>query len=168
MSQSTATTTTPHVTVMYSSALAVTITVTMGPTLMGLSATSGQHDLVLLLLVMPRNTGDVVGLTTLLQQQPQSQMPLQAYATYAMGPPQESFSFRVELPTVLLIYVGVMVYAFSFRCHSECHIHQRVFNHQGLHCCSPLEHTHGWHMCILVMVIGPWHECTELLLPPLL
>ena len=35
-----------------------------------------------------------VGLFTVLQQQkPQSQMPSQAYANYAMGPPQVSFLF---------------------------------------------------------------------------
>ena len=34
-------------------------------------------------------------------------MPLQAYAKYAVGPLQVCFSFRVESPTDLPIYVGV-------------------------------------------------------------
>ena len=71
------------------------------PPLMGLPATSGQHEVVLPpLLTLWHSAGDV-GLATVLQQQPPSQMPFQAYAIYAMGPPQVSFSFRVEPPTIL-------------------------------------------------------------------
>ena len=37
----------------------------------------------------------LIGLATVLQQQqPESQMPSLAYATYAMGPPQVSFLFQ--------------------------------------------------------------------------
>ena len=79
--------------------------VTMIPSLMGLPATSGQHDVVLPLLLTPRDSGCVVGLATVPQQQPPSQMPLQAYASYAMGPPEVGFSFRVEPPTVLYFYM---------------------------------------------------------------
>ena len=35
-------------------------------------------------------------------------MPLQAYAKYAMGPPQVGFSFRVEPLTVLYFYMFVV------------------------------------------------------------
>ena len=53
-----------------------------------------------------------VGLTILPQQQrPQSQMPSQAYATYAMGP-QVSFPFRVESPMIIMLYFDV--------CYSVC------------------------------------------------
>ena len=52
-----------------------------------------------------RDSGGVVGLTTVPQQQPPSQMHLQAYANYAMGPPQVDFSFRVEPPSVLYCYM---------------------------------------------------------------
>ena len=71
--------------------------VTMAPSLMGHLATSGHCDMVLL---TPRPSGDVV-----LQQQTPSQMHLQAYANYAMGPPQVDFSFRDEPPTTLYLYM---------------------------------------------------------------
>ena len=77
--------------------------VTLAPTLQGQLATSCQYDVVLLPLLMLRETGCVVGLTTGLQQQPQSQIPPWAYANYAIGPLQVSFSFRVKPPTYLLI-----------------------------------------------------------------
>ena len=63
----------------------------------------------------------------------------------------------------MLVFVNVYV----FRGHSWC-IHQWELNHWGLHHCGPSEHTHGRHMCILVMVIGLHQECTKWLLPPLL
>ena len=87
--------------------LSLTTTVTLPPSLMELPVTSGQHHVVLLPLLMPWYIGVVVGLATIPQQQPQSQMPPQAYANYAMGPPQLSFSFRANLPFDLFIYVGV-------------------------------------------------------------
>ena len=58
-------------------------------------------------LLMLRDTRGVVGLATVQQQQPQSQMPPQLYDSYAMGLLQVGFSFKVELPTNLLLYVGV-------------------------------------------------------------
>ena len=72
---------------------------------MGLPATPGKHDVVLLPPLTPRHCGGVVGLVTLPQQEPPSQMLLQAYANYAMGPPHVGFSFRVEPPTVLYFYM---------------------------------------------------------------
>ena len=62
-------------------------TVTMATSLMGLTVTSGQHDVVLQSLLTPRNSGGAVGFATVPQQQLQSQMPLQAYAYYSMGLP---------------------------------------------------------------------------------
>ena len=58
--------------------------------------------------LMPGDTGGVVGLATVLQQQPQSQMPSKAYIHYAKGPLQVSFSFKVEHPTNLLIYAFLL------------------------------------------------------------
>ena len=77
----------------------------MAPSLMGLPATSVQHDVVLPPLLILRDTNGVVSLATVLQQQ-QYQMPLQAYANYVMGSLQVSFSFRVEPPTDF-ICIGV-------------------------------------------------------------
>ena len=107
-SNTTAMTTTPPVTVVSSNTSSFLAVVTMAPFLMGLLATSGQHDLVLPPLLTPRHSWSVVGLATVPQQQPPFQMPLQAYTNYAMGHPQVSFSFRVESPTILyFICVGV-------------------------------------------------------------
>ena len=51
------------------------------------------------------------------QQQPQSEMPSQAYAKYAMGSLCVIFSFRVEHPKNSLcdVLVSVMVFAFCFQ-----------------------------------------------------
>ena len=54
---------------------------------MGLSATSGQNDVVLLSPLILKHSRGVTGLATVLQQQPASQMPLQVNANYAMSPP---------------------------------------------------------------------------------
>ena len=80
--------TTPPVTVVYSGALLITTTVKLAPTSVG-QTTSGQHDVVLLPQLILRDTVRAsVGLTTLdQQQQPQSLMPHQACANYALGPP---------------------------------------------------------------------------------
>ena len=144
-------------------------TVTMAPSLMGLPATSGQHDVLLPPLLILRYSGGVVGFATMPNQQHQSQMPLQPYANYAMDPPQVGFSFRVEPPTVF-IYVWCLFWCMpsAFRCHAGCCIHLWGLNHWGLHHCSPLELTYGRHICNLAMVIGPHQECTKWLLPPLL
>ena len=48
------------------------------------------------------------------QQPPQYQMPSQAYANYAMGPLQVSFSFRVEPPNDFLCHLLVSVMVFAF------------------------------------------------------
>ena len=73
-----ATTTTPPVTVVSSGTSSLFSIVTMATSLTGLPATSGQHDVVLLPPLTPRHSGSVVGLATVLEQQPPSQMPLQA------------------------------------------------------------------------------------------
>ena len=151
-STTTAMTTTPPVTVVHSSMSCLLSVVTMAPSLMGLSVISGQHDAVLLPTLTPRNPGGVVGPAIVLQQQPQSQMPLQAYANYAMGPPQVDFSFRVEHPTILFFYMfgGCSGVCFLF----SGAMLDAVFTHGG--------------SCSLVMIIGPNQVCTEWLLPPLL
>ena len=79
---------------------------------------------------MLRDTGGIVGLPIVLQQQPLSQMSPQAYANYTMGPPQISSSFRVEIPTNLLIYIGV--------CYGVCFLLSgamvdAIFTNQGIH-----------------------------------
>ena len=136
---------------------------------MGLPATLGQHDVVLPPSLSLRNTRGLVGLTTVLQQQPQSHMPPHVFANYAMGTLQVSFFFRVELPTHLLIYVCVCYGVYYLLSGS---ILDAIFTNKGstvknLHHCSPLGHTHDRHMCVLMMVISPNQECTKWLLPPL-
>ena len=66
-----------------------------GPFLDGLTVTSGQCNVDLPSLLAPRHSGDVFGPAIVPQQQSPSQMPLQAYATYDMGPLQVGFSLRV-------------------------------------------------------------------------
>ena len=160
-STTTATTTTPLVTVMCSGTSSFLSTVTMAPSLMGLSVTPAQHDVFMSPSLTPRNSGGVVSLATLPQHQPQSQMPLQAHANYAMGRPQVGFSFRVEIPTSLFLYAWCLFWCMlsAFRCHAGCHIHLWGLNHLGLHHCNPLEITHGRHMCSLAVVIDPHQVC---------
>ena len=159
-STTTAMTTTPPVTVVYSRRSSLLTKVTMAPSLMGLPATSGQHDVVLL---TPRYSGGVC-LATVPQQQPPSQIPLLAYANSAMGSPQVVFSFRVEPPTVCIFLCWCLFWCSmlsAFRCHAGCYIHLWGLNHWCVHHCNPLELTHGRHMCNLEV-------CTEWLLPLLL
>ena len=104
-STTTVITTIPPVTVVCSSTSPPLSMVTLAPSLMGLPVISGQHDVVLPPLLTPRHSGGVAGLATVPQQQPPSQMPLQAYANYAMGPPQVGFSFRVGPPAILYFYM---------------------------------------------------------------
>ena len=89
-------TTSPPVTVVCSGVLATAMTVKIAPIPVRLGAALGQHDVVLPQLLITRDiTRVVVHLTTLLQQQPQSQMPSQAYTNYAyaMSPPYVNFLF---------------------------------------------------------------------------
>ena len=89
----------------------------MAPTSMGLAVALGLYDVALPLSLILKNTiRDVVGLTTVPQQQPQSQIPSQAYAKYAMGIPKgTSFFSRVESPTDFLMFMHIMVFAFCLK-----------------------------------------------------
>ena len=111
----TAITATPPVTVV-SSGLSSISSVTMAPSLMGLPATLGQLEVVLLPPLMQSCPGGVIGLASVLQHLPPSLMPLLAYANYAMGLPQVGFFFRFEPPTILFIIclVSFLVSAFYF------------------------------------------------------
>ena len=60
--------------------------VTMAPSLKGLSATLGQFDMVLKPPLTPRCPGGVIGLASV-PHQPPSSIPVQAYANYPMGSP---------------------------------------------------------------------------------
>ena len=75
--------------------------------MIGLPGTLGQHDVVLPPLLILRDRRGDVGLATVLQHQPESQMPLQVYANYAKHPQKLSFSFRVEPLKNLIICIGV-------------------------------------------------------------
>ena len=121
-SATTARTTTPPVTVVYSSMSSLLSAITMAPSLMGLPVTSG-HEVLPPPLTL-RNSGGIVGLATVLQLQPQSQIPVQAYANYAMGPLQVGFSFVVESPTFFYMCLCLLWCMLSaFRCHSGCLTH---------------------------------------------
>ena len=77
-----------------SSGLSSISSVTMVPSLMGLPATLGQHEVVLLPPLMLRCTGGVIGLTSVPQQQPPSVIPLLAYANYCYGFSTSRFLFQ--------------------------------------------------------------------------
>ena len=107
---------------------------------------------------MPWDTREDVGLATVPQQLPQSQMPFQAYANYAMGPPQLSFSFIVEPSIDLSMYIGV--------CYDVCFLISgftvdAIFIYgastTGLASQQPFE-AYQWQA---------YQECTKWLLPPL-
>ena len=68
------------------------------------------------------------------QQQPELQIPSQAYANYAMGPLQVSFSFRVEPPLISYVMCWYLVWCFlsAFRFLCVCQIHQWGLNHWDL------------------------------------
>ena len=116
---------------MMSSGLSTISSVTMAPSLMGLPATLGQHEVVLPPHLMPRCLGDVTGLASVPHQQPPSLMPLLAYASYAMGSPWVGFFFRVEPPTVLFLYVWCPLWCLlsTFRFQVGCHIPLWGLNH---------------------------------------
>ena len=82
MSQATATTTTLPLT-MCSNAYFVTSLVMRPPSR---STSISSIGVVLPPPLIPWDTRGVIGLATVLQQLPQSQMPFQAYVDYAMGP----------------------------------------------------------------------------------
>ena len=115
ISATTAVPATSPMTVVCSSISSLLSTFSMAPSLNGLTATSGQHDVVMPPMLKPRYSGGVVGLATVPQQEPQSQIPLQAYANYVLGPPQVGFSFTVEPPTIFTCFVSVLVSAFCFQ-----------------------------------------------------
>ena len=96
----TVTTSAPPVTVVWSKASPITTTVTMTLTSVGL-AELYQHDVVLPpLLILKDTLRCSISLTFVLQQQqPQSQMPSQAYANYVVGPSWVSFLFQSQPPT---------------------------------------------------------------------
>ena len=77
-----------------------------------------------------------------------------------IGSSTGKFLFSLEPPTNLLhVLVSILVYASAFWYHAGCHIHLWGLIIRVYHC-SLLEHTHGRHMCSLVMVICPHQECT--------
>ena len=96
MSQVTMTTTTQPVTVVCFGASLIAIMVTPAPTSVG-QMTLGQQNVVLgAQLILRDSVRGSADLTHLLQQpHTQSQISFQAYANYAMGPLQLSFSYLV-------------------------------------------------------------------------
>ena len=110
LSQVTITTTTPPVTVACSRASLIIRSAGCGFT-----ATVDSRD------IMMASAGLM---NVLQQQQSQSWIPSQAYANYAIGPSQVSFSFRVDPPLIVMSCVGCLLWcllsAFRFPC--GCHV----------------------------------------------
>ena len=165
VSNTTATITTPPVTVLCSGMSPLLSMVTMAPSLMGLWATLGQYDVVL----TPRHSGGVVGLSTVPHQQPQSQMPLQAYANYAMGHAQVGYSFRVETPTILYFFMFDVCSGVCFLLSGD--MHDALFTYGGstIGICTVAT---LWNLP-MAGICAAWQwslahtqVCTEWLLPP--
>ena len=105
LSQITMTTTTPSMTIVCSGALLITMMVTLASTSVG-KITWGQQDVSLPPQLILRDTLRCsAGLTNMLQQHPESQMPSQGYANYAMGPQQVGYYFTVKPANDFLCYV---------------------------------------------------------------
>ena len=106
-----------------------------------------------------------LGIITVLQLQPsQSQIPSQAYAHYAMGPPQVSFLIQSWASHwFIMFHIDVMVFAFCFRLTRGCYVHQWGLDHWDLQC-STLWRIPLADMCFWAMVHGPYQECSKWLL----
>ena len=141
-----------HLSQLCSDASSTTTTVTMAPASVGLAAASDQHDVVLLPLLILKDTLRVLGgLTTVPQQKSQTQKLSQAYTNYAMGPSEMSFLFsELSLPLV-----SVMVFALGFQVMILLQISPIRAHWLGLYHSSPSEYIHGRHMCLLVQLNGP-------------
>ena len=161
LSQAIATMTAPPVTVVCTSALSLTMNVTMAHAVMGLPVTLDQHDVVL-----PS--------TTACKRHGMCCWPCYCVAAAALVPDASSgicplcygsstgkvLSFRVELhlPVCLCMLVSSsVVYAFCFQV--PWWVPYLPMGAQLIVVCTTAalsEHTHGRHVCILVMVIGPY------------
>ena len=160
-------TTSPPVTCVCSDILLITMIVALAQGSGGLTIL-GQHD------VVPAATVGFQGYSEgfcwpqyfATAKQPQSQMPFQAYANYAIGPSQGISLSGLSIPpisSIICLYVWwCLLSAVRFLC--GCHFYQWGLNHWGLWHCNPLEYTFGRYMCFLMLVCGPHQECTEWLL----
>ena len=110
-------TTTAPVTVV-SSGLSSVSSVAMAPSLMGLPVTLDQCGVVQPPPLMLRGSGGVIGPASVPQQQPQSSMPLLAYANYAISSPQVGFFSELSLPLFCILYVWCSFWCLlsTFRC----------------------------------------------------
>ena len=88
----------------------------------------------------------------------------QAYANYAMGAPQVS-SHLSELRLPLIFYVVAMMCAFFFGFSCGHSLHKWGLNYMGLHHFNPLGHTYSRHMCLQVVVHGPYRSVLSSSLP---
>ena len=123
VSQANMTVTIPPVIVVCIWASTTTMTVTVVLISERQAGASGQHG-VLPPPLIPRDTvRSVAHLVTVSQQQTQSQMPSQAYASYAMGPSQVSFLFQ-SWAFHLLYYIGVTMFLSVFRFQCGCNVYQ--------------------------------------------
>ena len=128
MFQVSVTTTTLPVAVVCSRGLLITMVVMLAPFSVD-QTTLGQHDLLLLAQLILRHTIRVLLAPTMQQQQqPQSQIPSQTYASYDMDLLQVCFPFKsLTDHHFLMSYIGVcygFCFLFSVRLPCDCHDHQ--------------------------------------------
>ena len=123
---------------------------------MGPLATLGQHDVVLPLPLMLRDTGYCLphhcAVAAILF--PHVSSGICQVSSTGKFPFERWVSHKFAYICQCLLCCMLS----TIRCHAVCQIHQWGLNHWGLHHSSPSEHTHGRHMCILEMVISPHQE----------
>ena len=133
MSPATATTTTPSVTAVYYGTSSLIMTVTMAPTLMGLSAALGQHDLVLPPPLILRDTRGVV-VSPLCYSSDLSpicllrHMPIMLWILYRYISLSELYSHQFAYMCWCLLWCMLS----ALRCHAGWHIHLWELNHFAL------------------------------------
>ena len=81
----------------------------------------------------------------------------QPHASCDICLPQVSFIFRVEPSHNILCWCLLWWLISNLRFWCGCSLHQWG---STISVCmtNPLEHTHGRHMCLLVLVLGPWRS----------
>ena len=123
---------------------------------------SGQHDMVVLpSWLIPREAmRGSDGLTTMPQQQPQSQMSSDAYANYTMGLQQVIFSSRIQplIDSICHMLLSIMGFTFTFQFPMWVPHSPIGAQPLGFATLQPFSDTLGRYMCLSVMVHSPCQE----------
>ena len=165
------TTTTQHVTVVCSRVFLITMTVASAPTSVGQMMSGHRMWFCPPQLICGKIEEfcwpHTFGTNNLNPAQDAFSGICQLFQGFSTG--QFLFS-ELSFPLILISCFGVYygVYLLLSSCHVAAMFIYGGSTFWGLHHYSPLELTHGKHMCLLIMVNVPCQECAELLPLPLL